>query len=98
MIFLQGFFVHLISLMTLPERIAQIPLGYSEVRYRGRTYGLRRTDFNAGKSTKVFAAELGGTDFISFNYYCTSTTDHLKPCEMPEQKVLDFLRSFEIIS
>ena len=98
MIFLQGFFVHLISFMTLPDRIAQIPLGYSEVRYRGRTYGLRRTDFNAGKSTKVFAEELGGQDFISFNYYRTSTTNHLKPCEMPEQNVQDFLWGFEIIS
>ncbi len=98
MIFLQGFFVHLISLMTLPERIAKIPFGYSEVRYRGRTYGLRRTDFNGGKSTKFFAEELGGQDFISFNYYRTSTTNYLKPCEMPEPKVLDFLWSFKIIS
>jgi peptide-methionine (S)-S-oxide reductase len=57
-------------------------------------YGLRRTDFNDGRSTKVYAEELGRTDFISFNYYRTASAEYLKPCEMPEEKVLDFLRGF----
>ena len=48
--------------------ISHVPLGYTTVRYQGRAYGLRRTDFNAGRSSKVYAKELGGTDFISFNY------------------------------
>lgn len=78
--------------MSLHEIIIKIPLGYSEVYYNNRKYGLTRTDFNDGKSIKVFAAELGGTDFISFNYYLTTQKEYLKPCEMPEQKVIDFLR------
>lgn len=50
---------------------------------------------NRGKSIKVFAEELGGKDFISFNYYLTSGEHQLKPCEMPTEKVLHFLFHFE---
>lgn len=78
--------------MSLYEIIIKIPLGYSEMLYNQRRYGVTRTDFNDGKSIKVFAEELGGTNFISFNYYITTQDEYLKPCEMPEQKVIDFLR------
>ncbi len=81
----------------LCETIRRIPNGYSEVTFRGRRYGLTRTDFNAGKSLKVFARDLGGTDFISFNYYRTGTQSYLKPCEMPDKKVLTFLREMEYL-
>lgn len=77
--------------MTLHDIILNIPIGYSQVCYNNRKYSITRTDFNEGKSLKVFAEELGGTDFISFNYYITSKEAYLKPCEMPERKVLDFL-------
>lgn len=83
--------------MILKKLILNIPLGYSEVIYKNRKYGVTRTDFNNGKSLKVFAEELGGTDFISFNYYITSQNDLLKPCEMPSEKVLDFLKNISII-
>ncbi|MFN7117031.1 MAG: peptide methionine sulfoxide reductase [Saprospiraceae bacterium] len=82
--------------MSLHEIIINIPSGYSEVYYNNRKYGLTRTDFNEGKSLKIFAEELGGTDFISFNYYITSQDEYLKPCEMPAQKVRDFLLNFKI--
>jgi hypothetical protein len=81
--------------LTLKDIILKIPQGYSEVTYQGRKYGLTRTDFNKGKSLKIFAEELGGADFISFNYYRTHQNDLLKPCEMPSEKVIDFLRRFE---
>ena len=80
----------------MKELLARVPLGYSEVRYRGRKYTLSRRDFNEGNSSKVFAEEAGGTDFISFNFYETGNGQHFKPCEMPEEKVLDFLRNFEL--
>ncbi|PHN06047.1 peptide methionine sulfoxide reductase [Flavilitoribacter nigricans] len=77
--------------MDLAAIIREIPTGYSEVVYRERRYSLTRENLAGGKSIKVFARELGGTDFISFNYYLTSDHTYLKPCEMPERKVLDFL-------
>lgn len=79
-------------MVTLKSLIDKIPVGYSEVIYKGGKYGVSRKDFNSGKSIKVYAEELGGNDFISFNYYETSEAT-LKPCEMPEEKVMDFLRS-----
>jgi len=66
------------------------------VLYRNKKYGVTRTDFNGGKSHKVFAEELGGKDFISLNYYVTKNSRHLKPCEMPVQKVIDFLNGYQI--
>jgi hypothetical protein len=37
---------------------------------------------------------LGGTDFISFNFYLTNAGENFKPCEMPEEKVLEFLNNY----
>lgn len=68
-----------------------MPIGYSRVSYQGKVYGVTRTDFNDGQSLKIFAEELGGNDFISLNYYNTGRGESLKPCEMPMQKVTDFL-------
>ena len=79
--------------MTFYQQIKHIPPGYSEVIYRDRKYGISRTDHNKGKVIKIYAEELGGTDFISFNYYITTNTEYIKPCEMPQEKVIDFLNT-----
>jgi hypothetical protein len=81
----------------LLDFIHKLPVGYSEVLYAGRKYGLTRTDFNNGMSIKVYAEELGGTNFISLNYYITSSKELLKPCEMPEEKVIHFLKNLQVI-
>jgi hypothetical protein len=73
-------------------RLADLSPGYQKVIFRGRRYGLTRQDFNQGRSLKVYAAEQGGNDVISFNLYHTRKHSLLKPCEMPEEKVLTFLR------
>jgi len=77
----------------LLKKIRALSKGYSEVLYRNQKYGVTRTDFNHGRSIKVYAEELGGTDYISLNYYITTKAESLKPCEMPEQKVIDFLEN-----
>jgi len=81
----------------LLEKIKTLPIGYSEVMYNNRKYGVTRVDFNKGKSYKIYAEELGGTDFISLNYYSTNNKESLKPCEMPEVKVIDFLNNYKLI-
>jgi len=78
--------------MNLKTYISRIPKGYSEGIYNDRKYGITRTDFNAGKSLKIYAEELGGADFISLNFYQTESEDLLKPCEMPREKVIEFLK------
>ncbi|MFK8102566.1 MAG: peptide methionine sulfoxide reductase [Saprospiraceae bacterium] len=78
--------------MTVKDLIAKIPLGYSEGRYKNEKYGISKQVFNAGKSFKIYAKALGGKDFISLNFYLTQDKELLKPCEMPTEKVIDFLR------
>ncbi len=74
----------------------KIPEGSTTGNYRGRKYSVHKSSHNAGRSCKIFAEQLGGPDFISLNFYRTEKADLLKPCEMPEQKVLDFLSEVEI--
>lgn len=81
--------------MTLLERIQNIPIGYSEVKYADKKYGITKSEFNHGKSYKIYAKELGGNNFISLNYYITSKGEILKPCEMPAQKVIHFLNNLK---
>lgn len=79
------------------EFLNKIKEGYSEGIYNGKKYGITKSIFNNGKSFKVYAEELGGTDFISLNYYITEKKNLLKPCEMPEQKVIHFLKNVMLL-
>ncbi len=81
----------------LLQKIKLLPLGYSKVLFEDKRYGITRTDFNNGKSIKLYAEELGGNDFISLNYYITSANELLKPCEMPEGKVIRFIKQMKPI-
>ncbi|MBC7390791.1 MAG: peptide methionine sulfoxide reductase [Opitutaceae bacterium] len=76
------------------QKISSLPIGYSKVNYEGKSYGVSRADFNEGRSIKVYAKDLGGNHFISFNYYCTSTSNLLKPCEMSSEDVIHFLEHY----
>lgn len=75
----------------LLDAIQRLPEGFSEGTYQGVRYGITRTTFTQGRSYKVYAKALGGTDVISLNYYRTALGEQLKPCEMPEAKVVAFL-------
>ena len=72
--------------------VDRVPEGWTAVTYRGRPYGLRRTSRADGRSVALYAEELGGTDVVSANVYRTATGEVLRPCEMPAEVVLDFLR------
>jgi len=80
--------------MSLLKQIQGLQKGYSEVIYNGKKYGVTRSEFNKGNSFKVYAEELGGNDFISLNYYITSSNEKLKPCEMEAKKVIHFLNNY----
>ena len=60
---------------------------------QGRRYVVTRQDFTGGSSQKLVAEELGGADYISLNLYRLSSGSRLKPCEMPEEKVVEFVLS-----
>lgn len=78
------------------EIIESIREGFSEGTYNNKKYGITKSTFNQGNSFKLYAKELGGSDFISLNYYKTTKKEFLKPCEMPEAKVIHFLKNIEL--
>ena len=78
---------------TVHALVMRFPEGYSEGVYNEKRYAITKTTYNDGRSFKLYAEALGGTDYVSLNLYCTATTEHLKPCEMPVDKVLHFLRN-----
>ena len=73
------------------EAFDALPLGTFTGTSEGRRYIVTRQDFSAGRSQKLVAEELGGTDYISLNLYRLKSSARLKPCEMPEDKVVTFV-------
>lgn len=83
--------------MSLLAEINKLSNGYSEGVYNNKRYSITKEVFNNGKSFKIYAKELKGKNFISLNYYITSKAELLKPCEMPEKKVIEFLKNVKSI-
>jgi len=73
------------------HKLLSLPDGANSVWYLGKRYLLRKETLLEGKLLKLYAQELGGNDIISGNYYPTMKNGMLKPCEMPDQKVIDFV-------
>jgi hypothetical protein len=74
-----------------------IPLGTSFARFNGRRYAVTRTE-KEGKRGWLYAEELGGADFISCNLYRLKSGTRLKSCEMPDEKVVQFVKQLVIAS
>lgn len=77
--------------------LLSLPNGANDVRYRGKRYLLRKETLLEGKLLKLYAEELGGNDVVSGNYYPTIKGGILKPCEMSDEKVLDFVLHATVI-
>ena len=70
----------------------RLPEGGYGGTYGGKRYRITKTVMATGRSQKLEAEELGGNDYISFNLYRLASGECLlKPCEMPEEKVVDFV-------
>ncbi len=74
-----------------------IPFGTHKAHFEGRSYILTKSAFSDGKSQKLVAEELGGSDYISLNFYRLPSSDLLKPCEMPEAKVFAFVTGLTLV-
>lgn len=78
------------------QKFLRLPGGYRDVTFNGRRYGVSIDVSADGRRRKLFAEELGGTDHVSFNLYLLDGKPPLlKPCEMPAEKVINFVLSFE---
>ena len=77
------------------RRFLALPRGYSSGLYEGRRYGVTRRSSSNGRRHWLYAEELGGRDRISLNLYLLERSGaRLKPCEMPAQKVVDFVLGY----
>ena len=72
-------------------KLLALPNGANDVIYQNKRYLLRKETLLQGKLLKVYAEELGGNDIVSGNYYPTMKDGMLKPCEMSDKKVIDFV-------
>ncbi|WP_027256468.1 MULTISPECIES: hypothetical protein [Leisingera] len=73
-----------------------LPLGAFSGTAAGRRYSVTRQDLACGKAQKLEAWERGGGDYISLNLYRLTSGSLLKPCEMPEEKVIRFVLALQI--
>lgn len=69
-----------------------LPIGGYGGTFQGKRYRITKRQMASGRSQKLEAEELGGPDYISFNLFrLASGQVLLKPCEMPEEKVVRFV-------
>ena len=81
--------------MELADLVDRIPVGWNDVRYRGRRWAIRRADHAGGRTVTIEAEALGGPERIGANVIRLSSGDLLRPCEIPERTVLDLLEGWE---
>jgi hypothetical protein len=78
--------------VSVADLLVGVPDGWSVAVYAGRRYGVTKATHADGRSVSVYAEELGGPDVVSANLYLTGSGEAFRPCEMPAEKVLAFLR------
>ncbi len=72
-------------------QLVQLPIGTFRATAHGKNWVVTRSLVSAGKGEKLVAEALDGSDYISLNLYHLGSGDVLKPCEMPESKVRNFV-------
>ncbi len=74
------------------ERFAD---GYRQGLFEGRRWGVTVNRSAGRKRIWLYAEDLGGSDFVSFNLYrLNGAGPILKPCEMSSDKVVTFVLGF----
>jgi hypothetical protein len=76
-------------------KLDTLPAGYSEGHYAGRRYGVTLSASSDGRRRWLYGEELGGAGRVSANLYrLADGTVALRPCEMPAERVVDFVLGF----
>jgi len=66
------------------------------VFYKNQKYLTTKQTLLDGKLIKLFAKGLANNDIVSANYYPYIKNGLLKPCEISDKKVIDFVNHLEI--
>lgn len=75
--------------------LRSIPRGTSKGTVGITRYTATRSEFNDGRSIKLVAEALDGSDYISLNLYDLEQGPQLAPCEMPHEKVIAFVMQYK---
>ena len=79
-------------------KLLALPNGSNDVLYKNRRYLLTKYTLLDGKLIKIYAEELGANDIVSGNYYPSMKGGMLKPCEMSDAKVIDFVLNATVLN
>jgi len=78
-------------------KLLSLKQGTYPVFYHGSKYLLSKHLYANDKIIKIYAKELKGKDIVSGNYFTSIKNGLLKPCEMSDKKVIDFIRHLEVV-
>jgi len=78
-------------------KLLALPNGANNVMYLDKRYLLIKDTLLHGKLIKIYAQRLDKIDIVSGNYYPSMKGGMLKPCEMSDAKVIDFIRNVIVL-
>ncbi|MER7545485.1 hypothetical protein ABTW95_21030 [Spirillospora sp. NPDC127506] len=73
--------------------IGAIPEGWTRAEVDGESWGVTRVTRAEGKVISLNAERLGDGEQLGANVWITSDGPVLRPCEVPAERVLRFLRA-----
>ncbi len=79
------------------QRIISFDDGSFYVLYKNSKYLVTKQIYSNAKIIKIYAEQLKGNNIVSGNYFLSIKGGLLKPCEMSDTKVIDFVLNLEIL-
>ena len=73
--------------------IHAIPEGWSRIELEGSSWAVTRTTRAGGTVISIDAEQLGTAEQFGANVWITEDETLLRPCEVPEEKVIRFMRA-----
>jgi predicted GNAT family acetyltransferase len=77
----------------LDRLVAAIPEGWSRTTVLGQSWSVSRTTHAGGKVVSITAERLADNEQLGANVWITSEGTVLKPCEIPAETIMEFLRA-----
>lgn len=77
----------------LDTLLRAIPEGWTRAEVDGQAWGVTRVTRAGGKVISLDAERLGGAEQLGANVWITSKGPILRPCEVPAEMVMQFLRA-----
>lgn len=79
------------------NKLLDLPENSFYVLYNNNKYLVTKKTIVNGKIVKIYAQQLKGNDIVSGNYFTTIKKGLLKPCEMSDKKVINFIENLHIL-